>query len=88
MTAMAAPKTPAPEFLSDADRKVQKRRYMTMLVVTTACCFAALGGVVGHVSLHQWWGLPLFFLALAGGFGAQIAFIVGLVRASRPDKGV
>jgi hypothetical protein len=87
MTAMAAPKT-TPEFLSDADRKVQKRRYMVMLVVTTVCCFAALGGVVGHVSLHQVWGMPLFFLALAGGFGAQIAFIVGLVKASRPDKGV
>ncbi len=89
MTAMAAPKTPAPaEFLSDSDRKVQKRRYMIMLAVTTLGCFAALFGVVGHVSLHQWWGLPLFFLALAAGFGAQIAFIVGLVKASRPGKGV
>ncbi len=87
MTAMAAPKN-APEFLSDADRKVQKRRYMVMLAFTTVCCFLALGGVFGHVSLKQWWGMPLFFLALVGGFGAQIAFIVGLVRASRPDKGV
>ena len=88
MTAMAVSKTPAPvDALSAADRKVQKRRYLIMLAVTTACCFAALFGVVGHVSLHQWWGLPLFFLALAGGFGAQIAFIVGLVKASRPGKG-
>jgi hypothetical protein len=88
MTVMAASNKPAEVFLSDAERAAQKRRYWLMLLVTTVSCFAALFGVVGHVSLHQVWGLPLFFLALAAGFGAQIAFIVGLVKASRPGKGV
>ena len=88
MTAMAASQKPEQVFLTDAGRAQQKRRYWLMLLVTTLCCFGALLGVVGHVSLHQVWGLPLFFIALAVGFGAQIMFIVGLVKASRPGKGV
>ncbi len=88
MTTLAASNKPPEVFLSDAERLSKKRRYWVMLLVTTLSCFAALLGVVGHVSLHQVWGLPLFFLALAAGFGAQIAFIVGLVKASRPGKGV
>ena len=88
MTAMAMSSKPEPAGMSEADRAAQKRRYRIMLLVTTLCCFAALFGAVGHVSLHQAWGLPLFFLALIVGFGAQIMFIVGLVKASRPGKGV
>jgi hypothetical protein len=88
MTAMAVPQKPETVFLTDAERLQQKRRYWLMLLVTTLCCFGALFGVMGHVSLHQAWGLPLFFIALVVGFGAQIMFIVGLVKASRPGRGV
>lgn len=88
MTVMAAPIKPLPAGMSEADHALQKRRYRHMLILTTVCCFAALLGAMGHVSMHQFWGLPLFFVALAVGFGAQIMFIVGLVKASRPGKGV
>ena len=67
---MAASQKPE-VFLTDAGRAQQKRRYWLMLLVTTLSCFGALFGVVGHVSLHQVWGLPLFFLALATGVCAR-----------------
>jgi ABC-type multidrug transport system permease subunit len=81
--AKAAPVTP----MTDAERKVLKARFFRVMAVTVACCFAAFLGMVGNVSLHAWWGLPLFVLAMIGGFGAQILFILGLVKANRTDKG-
>ena len=89
MTAMARNPKPAPiAALSEAERKALKARFNRVILVTLACCAAAFLGMVGNVSLHQWWGMPLFVLAMVGGFGAQIAFIVGLVKANRTDKGV
>jgi ABC-type multidrug transport system permease subunit len=79
----AAPVTP----MTDAERKVLKARFFRVMAITVACCFAAFLGMVGNVSMHQWWGLPLFVLAMIGGFGAQILFILGLVKANRTDKG-
>lgn len=73
--------------MSEAERKALKARFFRVMAVTIACCAAAFAGMVGNVSLHQWWGLPLFVLAMIGGFGSQIVFILGLVKANRTDKG-
>lgn len=88
MIAMARSSKPSPmAALSDAERKALKARFNRMIAVTLACCVAAFAGMIGNVSLHQFWGMPLFVLALIGGFGAQIVFILGLVKANRTDKG-
>jgi hypothetical protein len=88
MTAMARAPKPSPiAALSDAERKALKARFTRMIAVTLACCVAAFVGMIGNVSLHQVWGMPLFVLAMIGGFGAQILFILGLVKANRTDKG-
>ena len=81
--AAAAPVTP----MTEAERKVLKARFLRVMAVTIGCCVAAFVGMVGNVSLHQWWGVPLFVLAMVGGFGSQIVFILGLVKANRTDKG-
>ena len=74
--------------MTEVERKALKARFYRVVAVTVVCCFAAFLGIVGNVSLHQAWGLPLFVLAMIGGFGAQIAFILGLVKANRStDKG-
>ena len=82
-TTPAAPVAP----MTEAERKVLKARFFGVIAVTMACCVAAFVGMVGAVTLHQWWGMPLFVLAMIGGFGAQILFILGLVKANRTDKG-
>ncbi len=81
----AAPATVTP--MTEVERKALKARFFRVMAITIACCFAAFLGMVGNVSLHAWWGLPLFVLAMIGGFGAQILFILGLVKANRTDKG-
>jgi hypothetical protein len=81
--AAAAPVAP----MTEAERKALKARFFRVMAVTVGCCVAAFVGMVGNVSLHQWWGMPLFVLAMIGGFGAQILFILGLVKANRTDKG-
>ena len=81
--AAAAPVAP----MTEAERKALKARFFRVMAITITCCFAAFLGMVGNVSLHQWWGMPLFVLAMIGGFGAQIVFILGLVKANRTDKG-
>ena len=88
MIAMARDPKPSPiAALNDAERKALKGRFFRVAAITLACCVAAFVGMVGAVTLHQWWGLPLFVLAMIGGFGAQILFILGLVKADRTDKG-
>jgi hypothetical protein len=81
--AVAAPVTP----MTQAERKVLQARFFRVIAATVGCCVAAFVGMIGNVSLHQWWGMPLFVLAMIGGFGAQIVFILGLVKANRTDKG-
>ena len=81
--APAAPVTP----MTDAERKALKGRFLRVMAITMAFCVAAFVGMAGNVSLHQWWGLPLFVLAMIGGFGTQIVFIYGLVKANSTDKG-
>ena len=87
MSSLARPIASKPAPMSDAERKALKARFSRVVAVTLACCVAAFAGMVGNVSLHQWWGAPLFVLAMIGGFGSQIVFILGLVKANRTDKG-
>jgi hypothetical protein len=77
-----------PAGMSDAELAAQKKHYRLTLLTSAVCVFVAFGGVYGHVTLRQPWGLPLFALAMVTGFGAQIAFIWGLVKANRTGKGV
>jgi len=85
----AKPAAPAAKVapMTDAERKALKARFLRVAIITIACCAAAFAGMVGNVSLHQWWGMPLFVVAMIGGFGAQILFILGLVKANLTDKG-
>lgn len=76
-----------PPGMSQTELAAQKKRYRGVLLISALCVFLAFGGIYGHITLHQVWGMPLFVLAMLAGFGTQIAFIVGLVKASR-DKGV
>jgi hypothetical protein len=89
MIAMARPflKTPAPLRMDAATRLILRKRFRLVLVVDVLCVLAAFGGIYAHVTLRQVWGMPLLVLAMIAGFGAQIAFIVGLVKAGRPEKG-
>ena len=82
--AKAAPSAPVAP-MTEAERTALKARYTRVIAITIACCAAAFAGMVGHVSLHQWWGMPLFVVAMIGGFGSQIVFILGLVKANRTD---
>ena len=86
--AKSFPKKPAPLEMDEATRLVLKKRFRLVMLIDALCVFAAFGGIYGHVTLRQFWGMPLFVLAMVAGFGAQIAFIVGLVKAGRPEKGV
>ncbi len=86
MSAAAVNKS-VPAGMSEAELAVQKKRYRGVLLASVVCVFTAFGGIYGHLTLHQAWGLPLFALAMIAGFGTQIAFIVGLVKANRADKG-
>jgi hypothetical protein len=82
---MSAAVPPIPAGLSTAELAAQKKRYSLVIAITVLGVIAAIVGVYSHVSLKQAWGLPLFVASLFCGFGAQIAFIVGLVRSSRPS---
>jgi xanthine/uracil permease len=87
LTRSTAPKAAPVEPMSAAERKALQARFALVIGVTIGCCIAAFAGMVGNVTLHQWWGMPLFVLAMVGGFGMQIMFILGLVKANRTDKG-
>jgi hypothetical protein len=76
-----------PPGMSPDELAAQKSRYRGVLLMSVICVFVAFAGIYGHVTLHRAWGMPLFIVALLAGFGTQIAFIAGLVKASR-DKGV
>jgi hypothetical protein len=85
---MSAAAKPVPAGLSPTELAAQKKRYGLVIMMTVLGGVAAMVGIYGHVSLKQAWGLPLFVAAMIAGFGAQIAFIVGLVKASRPSERV
>jgi fatty acid desaturase len=87
MSSLAHTKPASVSPMSETERKALQARFFRVVAVTIACCVAAFAGMVGSVSLHQAWGLPLFVLAMIGGFGSQIVFILGLVKANRTDKG-
>ena len=83
----AAANKPVSGALSDAQLADMKSRYRGVLVISTVCVFTAFFGIYSKFTLHQVWGLPLFAIAMVIGFGAQVRFIVGVVKASRAGKG-
>lgn len=68
-----------------ADAVIQKKR-LTVMIVITAVCFVLAGvAIFGAVSLNKDWLLPVFFVALVGGLGSQIWFILGWMRAAKKE---
>lgn len=68
-----------------ADAVIQKKR-LTVMIVITAVCFVLAGvAIFGAVSLKMDWLLPVFFVALIGGLGSQIWFILGWMRAAKKE---
>ena len=68
-----------------ADAVIQKKRLTVMLAITVVCFVLAGVAIFGAVSLKVDWLLPVFFLALVGGLGAQIWFIWGWMRAAKKE---
>lgn len=66
-----------------ADAALQKKRLTVMLAITVVCFVLAGAAIFGAVSLGVEWLLPVFLLAVAGGLGAQIWFILGWMRATK-----
>ncbi|MEK9971318.1 MAG: hypothetical protein VW600_19455, partial [Ferrovibrio sp.] len=64
-----------------ADAALQKKRLTVMLVINAACFVLAGVAFFGAVSLKVDWLLPVFFVALVGGLGSQVWFILGWMRA-------
>lgn len=68
-----------------ADAVIQKKR-LTVMIAITAVCFVLAGvAIFGAVSLKMNWLLPVFFVALFGGLGSQIWFILGWMRAVKRE---
>ncbi|PXA94344.1 hypothetical protein DMC25_01220 [Caulobacter sp. D4A] len=65
----------------------QKKRLTTMLAIDVVCFLLAGAAIVGHVAFHVWWLLPVFILAVVAGLGAQIWFIMGWMKATKPEAG-
>lgn len=68
-----------------ADAAIQKKRLTVMLAITVVCFVLAGAAIFGAVSLKIDWLLPVFLLAVAGGLGAQIWFILGWMRATKRE---
>jgi hypothetical protein len=65
----------------------QKKRLTTMLAIDVVCFLLAGAAIVGHLAFHVWWLLPVFILAVVAGLGAQIWFIMGWLKATKPEAG-
>lgn len=68
-----------------ADAVIQKKRLTVMIAITAVCFVLAGAAIFGAVSLKIDWLLPVFFLALVGGLGSQIWFILGWMRATKRE---
>ncbi|MFT4254800.1 MAG: hypothetical protein QM608_20240 [Caulobacter sp.] len=63
----------------------QKKRLTTMLAIDVVCFLLAGAAIVGHVAFHVSWLLPVFVLAVVVGLGAQFWFILGWLKATKPE---
>jgi len=68
-----------------ADAVIQKKRLTVMIAITVVCFVLAGVAIFGAVSLKMNWLLPVFFVALFGGLGSQIWFILGWMRAVKRE---
>lgn len=60
-----------------------KRKFTIMASVIAVCAVVAIGALAASFVLKQDWLFGVFFVALAAGFGAQIWFVVGFMRAKK-----
>lgn len=65
----------------------QKKRFTTMIAIDVVCFLLAGAAIVGHVAFHVSWLLPVFVLAIVAGLGAQIWFVTGWLKATKPEAG-
>jgi hypothetical protein len=65
----------------------QKKRLILMVAINLACFIAAGAAIVGHVSMGVGWLLPVFVVCILGGVAAQVWFLVGWAKSSRPPAG-
>ncbi len=65
-----------------------KHRFMVMVGVDALCVMIAIAALVGNLSYHLAYALPVFAAAMLTGFAAQIWFIVGFAKGGRLVKGV
>ncbi|PVM88889.1 hypothetical protein DDF62_13275 [Caulobacter radicis] len=63
----------------------QKKRFTTMIAIDVVCFLLAGAAIVGHVAFGVGWLLPVFVLAIVAGLSAQIWFVVGWLKATRPQ---
>ncbi|KSB91572.1 hypothetical protein AS593_18100 [Caulobacter vibrioides] len=63
----------------------QKKRFTTMIAIDVVCFLLAGAAIVGHVAFHVSWLLPVFVLAIVAGLGAQIWFVLGWLKATKPQ---
>ena len=70
------------------DNAVQKKRLFVMVAIDLACFLLAGAAIVGAVSMDMKWLMAVFVAAILAGVGAQVWFLVGWAKASRPKKDV
>jgi len=63
----------------------QKKRFTTMIAIDVVCFLLAGAAIVGHVAFDVSWLLPVFVLAIVAGLGAQVWFILGWLKATKPE---
>jgi hypothetical protein len=64
-----------------ADIAVQRRRLMVMIAINAICVLAAIVSIIGALSFHLGWMMPVFIVAVLVGFGAQFWLFAGLMRS-------
>jgi hypothetical protein len=57
-----------------------------MLAITAACFVLAAASIVGHLVYGVAWLLPAFVACIAAGVGAQVWFVLGLMKAGRAQS--
>ncbi len=65
---------------------LQKKRMVTMFVITGLCLFFAIVAFVGSIKFQSNWLMAAFFMLLIAGFGAQIWFVLGFIKQPGRDE--